>query len=57
MRKIIEKEKDDNKIIELQNYFDKLGATKMVLLVISDQQKHIDSELLMNLLQFANTLL
>lgn len=35
MRKIIEKEEDQKKRVELQNHFDKLGATKMILLVIS----------------------
>jgi inositol 1,4,5-triphosphate receptor type 1/inositol 1,4,5-triphosphate receptor type 3 len=39
MRKIIEKEENEQKKIELQNHFDKLGATRMVLLVLSDFSK------------------
>jgi hypothetical protein len=35
MNKIIEKEKSTQKRIELQNKFDKLGGTSMVLVVIS----------------------
>ena len=35
MHKIIKKEEDLVKRVELQNQFDKLGATKMVLVVIS----------------------
>jgi hypothetical protein len=57
MRKIIEKEKDPEKIKALQEHFDKLGATKMVLLVLSEHAKSLNQEMLLHILYFINTML
>lgn len=42
MRKIIEKESNVAKHVELQNHFDRLGATRMVLVVISEHSKSLN---------------
>ena len=53
LRKIIEKEKDEKKT-QMQNQFDNLGATKMVLNVITEHGKTMDNELLNNFILFMN---
>lgn len=50
MTKIIQKEEDIVKRVELQNHFDKLGATKMILLVISQHSNSLNSEILLSIL-------
>lgn len=55
MRKILEKA-EEGKLENLQNIFNKLGAMKMVLAVISEN-KNLDSDLLINYLLFANKML
>ena len=42
---------------ELQNRFDKLGATRMVLFVISEDHPNLDGDLLINFLLFINVML
>ncbi|CAD8168125.1 unnamed protein product [Paramecium pentaurelia] len=53
LKKIIDT--DQNRKVEMQNLFDKLGATQMVLLVLSENNS--DKKLMMSFLQFINTLL
>lgn len=57
MCKIIEKEEDEKKKVELQNHFDKLGSTRMILMVIAEHSKSLNKEMLLNILLFANILL
>jgi inositol 1,4,5-triphosphate receptor type 1/inositol 1,4,5-triphosphate receptor type 3 len=47
LKKIIEREEDKAKKVEMQNLFDRLGATQMVLLVLSDNSKYTDKKMLM----------
>ncbi|EGR32738.1 MIR domain protein [Ichthyophthirius multifiliis] len=42
---------------KIQNMFDQLGSTKMVLTVISENSKHLDSELIIHFISFVNCLL
>lgn len=37
--------------------FDSLGAMKMVLIVLSENSKHLDNELIVHFLSFGNCLL
>lgn len=57
LKKIIEKEEDKEKKTEMQNLFDRLGATQMVLLVLSENSKNLDKKMLMIFLIFMNTML
>ena len=41
----------------MQNQLDQLGATRMILFVISENHKNLDTEMLIYFLKFANTLL
>lgn len=43
-------------MLEMQNLFNKLGATRMVLTVISESMS-LDGEMLRNFLLFLNTLM
>lgn len=55
-----EDEEDEEAMAELeqrQNMLDKLGATKMVLLVLSENHKNLDGDLLIAYLLFAIKLL
>lgn len=56
MRRIIEKAPEDKRP-EIQNQFDGLGATKMVLTVLSENSKNLDMDLIEQFLLFINNLL
>ncbi|KAL4462524.1 hypothetical protein ABPG74_000354 [Tetrahymena malaccensis] len=53
----IDEEKDNEKREKIQNMFDQLGAMKMILMVLSQNNRHLDNELIIHYLSFANTLL
>ncbi|EGR27735.1 MIR domain protein [Ichthyophthirius multifiliis] len=55
LRSIVEKDKEE--MISRQNQLDKLGATQMILIVISEHSHLLDGELYINFLLFINTLL
>jgi len=48
---------DDQNRPAMQNKFDKLGATRMILFVISENHPNLDGSLLINFLLFINALL
>lgn len=52
----LEVEGENNEMEEMQNLFNKLGATRMVLTVLSESTT-LDSEMLRHFLMFINTLL
>ena len=52
----METEGEKNEMEEMQNLFNKLGATRMVLTVLSESII-LDGEMLRNFLMFINTLL
>ena len=54
---VIEIQEEEEKKVEMQNELDKLGATKMIMLVLSEINENLDSELLMSYMNFANSLL
>ncbi|CAK81479.1 unnamed protein product (macronuclear) [Paramecium tetraurelia] len=57
MSKIIEKQDSDEKKEYYQKLFDNLGATRMVLNVITDYSKLLSNEMLFYLISFINVLL
>lgn len=54
---MVEKEQEGEKKVEMQNLFDRLGGTTMVLMVLSENTTNIDKQMLMNFLEFINILL
>lgn len=56
LRKVIEKELDEKKA-EMQDQFNKLGATRMVLIVLSESSRSVDKETYRHFLMFLNSLL
>lgn len=56
LRKIVQMTDDQNRV-SMQNKFDKLGATRMILYVISENHPNLDGQLLINFLLFINELL
>ncbi|EGR30673.1 MIR domain protein [Ichthyophthirius multifiliis] len=58
LRNMVEENKEnEEEQIKMQNQLDSLGATRMVLYVISENHKNLDSEMLIQFLNFVNTLL
>ena len=54
---VVDQPDDAEKKLAFQNELDKLGATKMVLLVLSEVNDKLDGELLMSYINFVNSLL
>jgi archaellum biogenesis ATPase FlaH len=56
LKKIIESA-DKDKRVNYQNQLNKLGAMNMVLIILSDNQSQVDSDILINILIFANIMI